>query len=120
VGDTNDATVSTPTSGTWDVSTTLSWNTTGTGTTNSTWVTGDAADFGGSSGSGFLAIDLTANVNCAMLTFSNGGYTISAATPEMPRNTCSSDVWGYIDTLKSQITPGEGSFLFSFVRRIFP
>jgi autotransporter-associated beta strand protein len=82
VGDTNGATVSSPASGMWDASTTLSWNTSGTGTTNSTWATGDAAYFGGSAGSGALTVNLAANVNCSTLSFSNSDCAFTASSPE--------------------------------------
>ena len=77
-GNTANGTTIDAASGTWDMNLgNPVWNNNGA---NTPWVNAAGATFGGADGA--WAITLATNISTTSLTFSNSGYTISAAAPE--------------------------------------
>lgn len=74
------ATVASPSDGVWDTST-LDWNTSGSGAADSAWVSSETARFGGASGN--YNILLNAAITATLVDFATSGstYTLSAVSP---------------------------------------
>jgi autotransporter-associated beta strand protein len=79
----------TPGSGTWD-GTVANWNLAGSAVTDGAWVSGSDAVFAGSDGTYSINVGSSLSVN--NITFSNSGYTLSAASAVTLSGTAASNL----------------------------